>query len=263
MADTTPDYSGTFTKIIDKDGKVLAVGESGTLSAQINDLIAGTKYEKGDLKAVQDVNVLTSLSAQASDPFDLDALTILDLPGAPTLTVTSGDGKVTGTYTDPDNDGAPDSGSSDITKRHVLYSSDGQKWTNQDLDKAGDFEVGNLTNDTEYQFKSTAENAVGTSDESVVVKATPKAVAVTGVDVQPDKVSVEVGKTTQLTGSVTPDNASDKTLDWSSSDTSIATVDSTGKVTGVKAGEATITAASHADNTNKGTSVITVTAPAA
>jgi uncharacterized protein YjdB len=46
----------------------------------------------------------------------------------------------------------------------------------------------------------------------------------------------------QLTATVAPEDATDKTVTWSSDKTSVATVDATGKVTAVAAGEATITA---------------------
>ena len=64
---------------------------------------------------------------------------------------------------------------------------------------------------------------------------------VTGVTVEPTSKAIAVGEETQLTATVTPEDASIKTVTWSSSNTSVATVDSTGKVTGVSAGTATIT----------------------
>ena len=67
-------------------------------------------------------------------------------------------------------------------------------------------------------------------------------VAVEKVEITSTETDVEVGKTITLTAKVSPENATDKTVTWSSSDTAIATVDSTGKVTGVAAGTATITA---------------------
>lgn len=54
--------------------------------------------------------------------------------------------------------------------------------------------------------------------------------------------SVEVGRTMQLSAIVAPDNATDKTVIWSSSDQNIATVNENGLVTGVASGTATITA---------------------
>jgi len=56
-------------------------------------------------------------------------------------------------------------------------------------------------------------------------------------------VSVDVGSTVQLGATVLPADASNPALTWSSSDTSVATVDDNGLVTGVAAGTATITAA--------------------
>lgn len=53
--------------------------------------------------------------------------------------------------------------------------------------------------------------------------------------------SLAVGETAQLTATVKPDDATDKTVAWSSSDESIAKV-ADGKVTAVKSGKATITA---------------------
>ncbi|MCD8355019.1 MAG: S-layer homology domain-containing protein, partial [Clostridia bacterium] len=53
------------------------------------------------------------------------------------------------------------------------------------------------------------------------------------------------GSTSTLTATITPSNATTNTVTWSSSNTSVATVDSSGKVTGVKAGTATITATSN------------------
>ena len=67
-------------------------------------------------------------------------------------------------------------------------------------------------------------------------------VAVEKVEITSTETDVEVGKTITLTAKVSPENATDKTVTWSSSDTAFATVDSTGKVTGVAAGTVKITA---------------------
>jgi uncharacterized protein YjdB len=67
-------------------------------------------------------------------------------------------------------------------------------------------------------------------------------VPVTSLTLNLESAEIEEGSSLQLTATVTPDNATDKSVTWSSSDASIATVDSNGKVTGVKVGTATITA---------------------
>ena len=46
----------------------------------------------------------------------------------------------------------------------------------------------------------------------------------------------------QLTATVSPDNATDKSVTWTSANETIATVDATGKVTALKAGSTDITA---------------------
>lgn len=66
-------------------------------------------------------------------------------------------------------------------------------------------------------------------------------VAVSEVKLGKTEVTLYVGEEETLTASVLPDNATDKTITWTSSDKSIASVES-GKVKAVKKGEATITA---------------------
>ena len=65
-------------------------------------------------------------------------------------------------------------------------------------------------------------------------------VSVTGVTLDKDAMTVNVGSTGTLVATVLPANATDKTVIWSSSDSRIATV-SNGVVTGVAPGTATIT----------------------
>ena len=82
-------------------------------------------------------------------------------------------------------------------------------------------------------------------------------VAVTGVTVAPVSQKVKVGKSTTFIATVSPENATNKKVKWSSSDESIATINEDGVVTGVKEGEATITATT-LDGSKTGTATIIV-----
>lgn len=89
---------------------------------------------------------------------------------------------------------------------------------------------------------------------------TSSSVAVTGVTVSPTTTSINVGSTTTLTATVSPSNATNKTVSWSSSNTSVATVNSSGVVSGVAAGSATITVTTQ-DGGKTATCAVTVNAP--
>lgn len=66
-------------------------------------------------------------------------------------------------------------------------------------------------------------------------------VPVTGVSLNPTSATIEVGATQQLVAAVSPENATNQAVSYVSSNTSVATVNSTGLVTGVDEGSAIIT----------------------
>ena len=66
-------------------------------------------------------------------------------------------------------------------------------------------------------------------------------IAVTGVTLDQTTLSLVAGTAGQLTATVSPDDAADKTVTWASADETIATVDANGKVTAVADGQTTIT----------------------
>ena len=66
-------------------------------------------------------------------------------------------------------------------------------------------------------------------------------VAVTGVRLDYEDITVDVGGTWQLNATVEPEDAENKSVTWESSDEAVATVDENGLVTGKSAGSATVT----------------------
>jgi uncharacterized protein YjdB len=105
----------------------------------------------------------------------------------------------------------------------------------------------------------TAEITATTEDGGLwaTVRVTVNVIPVTGITVAPTTATVNIGATQQLTANVAPANATNRNVIWSSSDTSIATVNSAGLVTGVRNGIATITAMT-VDGNRTASSVITV-----
>ena len=67
-------------------------------------------------------------------------------------------------------------------------------------------------------------------------------VEATGITLDKTSLTIEKGKTTKLTATITPTNVTEKVVTWSSSDTKVATVDGIGNVEGKSAGIAIITA---------------------
>ncbi len=108
-----------------------------------------------------------------------------------------------------------------------------------------------------------ATSADATDNEVYIyekVTSSTDPVAVTGVELDKETMALTVGGTGTLTANVAPDDATNKNVTWSSSDTAVATVDNSGKVTAVAVGTATITVTTE-DGNKTATCDVTVTAP--
>lgn len=64
--------------------------------------------------------------------------------------------------------------------------------------------------------------------------------SVTGVELNKTEMSLKVGESETLTATIVPEDAYNKSIEWKTSDQTIATVDQEGRVTAVKAGTAVI-----------------------
>ena len=74
---------------------------------------------------------------------------------------------------------------------------------------------------------------------------TVEPIEVANITLSTTSVTIKKGETQTITATPQPSNATNKTLTWKSNNTSIATVDNNGKITGVSVGKTTITVSSN------------------
>lgn len=103
----------------------------------------------------------------------------------------------------------------------------------------------------QYHYHNGGGSSSGSSSSSSgsSKSSVPKTVYATNIKAKNIPSSINAGEESRLEVSVYPSNAEDQTIYWESSDTSILTVDSTGKMTAVGVGKAVVTA-----KTSRGTS---------
>ena len=102
------------------------------------------------------------------------------------------------------------------------------------------------SNSSTSSSSSSSKSSTSTSQSSSTQTTTtvPSTVAVTGIQINENIESLEVGKSKIITATITPSNATDKNITWKSSDESIATVNTSGEITAKKSGTVNITASS-------------------
>ena len=99
-------------------------------------------------------------------------------------------------------------------------------------------------------FTVKAENTAGSDSKELTLTINPAPVLVNSVTLNKSELALYTGGSATLTATVQPEDATNKAVNWSSSDEAVATVDTNGKVTAKAAGEATITATA-ADGSGK------------
>ena len=104
-------------------------------------------------------------------------------------------------------------------------------------------------------------DAVTTTLEIITISGVSN-IAVTGISVSPIDLILDVNQTSNLTATVSPANATDASVLWTSNNTAVATVDVSGVVTAVSAGTAAITATTN-DGGFTDTTSVTVNQPQA
>ena len=114
---------------------------------------------------------------------------------------------------------------------------DAVQWTSSDNSVASVDQKGTVTAVAVGETTITASAGGFSASCSVSVR-----VPVTSISLDPNLLLLTKGSVTVLTATVSPDDATDKTVQWSSDNPSVATVDQNGRVTAVDAGNAVITA---------------------
>lgn len=113
-------------------------------------------------------------------------------------------------------------------------------WTSSNESVATVDESGNVTAVGEGTADITVETVDGNTTATCTVKV--EKVSVSSITLNKTGAELEEEETLALTATITPSNASYKTVNWTSDNESVATVDENGKVTAISVGTAKITA---------------------
>ena len=209
-------------------------GNSGVATVDASGLVTGQSAGVAVITATSEGKSATATITVIPIP----VATVNVAPGAATV-VAGGTQQYTATTLDSNGNG--------LTGRSVTWTSDNAAVAT--VNASGLVTAVGVGTTT---IRATSEGITGTA----TITVTPPPVA--SVDVTPPTASIVVGATQQLTA--TPKDANGNALTgravtWSTSDATVATVDTNGLVTGIAVGTATITATSEGVN---GTSVVTV-----
>ncbi len=110
------------------------------------------------------------------------------------------------------------------------------------------------------QLTSQPRNIVGVADLGAYESSFAPPVLVSSVSVAPSTVQLLIGQTSQLSATVLPANASNKTISWGSGNNAIATVTAQGLVTAISAGTVAITVTTQ-DGNRKAIAQVTIKVP--
>lgn len=150
------------------------------------------------------------------------------------------------------------------TSETVAYTLEPADTTEDDVTlSVADESVAKLEGDKLVAIRDGTTKITATSG---IVKTSAKVTVTTKVEqitLNKTEGVLTVGNSVTVTATVTPDNATNATVNWTSSDEKVATVDSNGKVTAVAAGNATITATSESDGDVSADYALTVNKAAA
>lgn len=118
-------------------------------------------------------------------------------------------------------------------------------WSSSNYEIASVDETGKVTAHSEGEATITVTANDNNKKASCVVTIKKNVIPVEKVILNTTTLTLDIGETEKLTATITPENATNKTIIWSSSDDKIASVDETGKVVAHTEGKVTIIASLH------------------
>jgi len=145
-------------------------------------------------------------------------------------------------------------------ENHTVYSGangvDGTSTSSTHSGTAKTYEI----NSTSWAIENTdSSHNAGIYEIIITCEINLGPVEVTGVALSPSALIISAEESSTLTATVSPSNATNKNVSWSTSNSSVATVSNTGLVSGVNPGSATITVTTE-DGEFTATCSVTVTA---
>lgn len=208
--------------------------ESGKTTITIDDLDSNTTYEKGTFKLAwkgkEKESDKVDVPEFTTDKIGVESISVSD----DAQTLSKGDTYSINVSIEPDDADDTDVSYSSNNKDVATVTDDGEV----EAIKSGNATITVKSNDN------------GNATAKVKIKVETH---VENVQVEDDSATVEVGDTHQINASVTPYDADDNRLSYSSNNEDVATVDNDGVVTGLSEGTSNITVSSHEDsdiNTN-------------
>ena len=127
----------------------------------------------------------------------------------------------------------------------IVKKINGDKWVQEGLNVSDenlsklDFKISN--NKAYVAINPTASQKLLIKSRQLEKSNTGQIVGVSGITLNKTALNLTIGASESLVATISPSNATNKNVEWTSSNTNVATVDTTGKVTGVSSGSATIT----------------------
>ena len=127
----------------------------------------------------------------------------------------------------------------------IVKKINGDKWVQEGLNVSDenlsklDFKISN--NKAYVAINPTASKKLLIKSRQLEKLNTGQIVGVSGITLNKTALNLTIGASESLVATISPSNATNKDVEWTSSNTNVATVDTTGKVTGVSSGSATIT----------------------